>query len=131
MPVIDSVTAPLVLREPDGGERLIAAAFTHPAGLLYLDLYWHLSVPDRAAHLVRGEISGSGPWRVGDFRLRALGCQRTDPHLQQAFTAWQYYLQSHADAYPPRRQIVDIARRLGATPLDADRPDQPPAAVRR
>ena len=58
MPVIDSVTAPLVLREPDQGERLVAAAFTHPAGLLYLDLYWHLSVPDRAAHLVRGEIHG-------------------------------------------------------------------------
>ena len=104
MPTIDEVTAPLVLRQADGSEQLIAAGFTHPLGLLYLDLYWHLSEPQCAAHLVRGEIHGEGPWRVGDARLRVLGCQHTDPHLQEAFTAWQQYLQTHADAYPPPRR---------------------------
>ena len=116
MSTIDSVTAPLVLRHPDGHEQLVAACFTHPLGLLYLDLYWHQSTPDLAAHLIRGEIHGDGPWRVGESRLRVLGCHNTDPHLQDAFSAWQQYLQSHADEYPPRSQIVEIARRLGATP---------------
>jgi hypothetical protein len=116
MPAIDSITAPLVLRHPDGREQLVAACFPHPEGLLYLDLYWHQSTPREAAHLVRGELRGEGPWRVGDARLRLLGCQHTDPHLQPAFTAWQQYLQTHADDYPPRRQILDIARRMGATP---------------
>lgn len=116
MPAIDTVTAPLVLRHPGGHDQLIAACFTHPLGLLYLDLYWHLSTPQRAAHLIRGEIRGEGPWRIGGSRLRVLGCHNTDPHLQDAFSAWRHYLQAHADAYPPRKQLIEIARRLGATP---------------
>ncbi|MCB1775482.1 MAG: hypothetical protein KDI88_17850 [Gammaproteobacteria bacterium] len=116
MPAIDSVTAPLVLRHADGREELVAACFPHPLGLLYLDLYWHQSSPQQAAHLLRGTLRGDGPWRVGNARLRVLGCQHTDPHLQDAFTAWQQYLQEHPDSYPPRQQIAELARRLGATP---------------
>ena len=116
MASIESVTAPLVLREADGSEKLVAAAFRHPRGLLYLDLYWHLSTPDEAAHLIDGELRGNGPWRVGDHRLRVLGCHNTDPHLQDAFTAWQQYLQANPDRYPPRAQLLEIARRLGAMP---------------
>jgi hypothetical protein len=113
---IDTVTTPLVLRQPDGREQLIAACFPHPAGLLYLDLYWHRSTPREAAHLVRGELRGDGPWRIGDVRLRVLGCHHTDPHLQAAFTAWQRYLLDHPGDYPPRAQILELARRLGAEP---------------
>ena len=116
VPAIDSVTAPLVVRHPDGHEHLVAACFTHPLGLLYLDLYWHRSTPRDAAHLVHGEITGEGPWRIGDVRVRVLGCQHTDPHLQASFIAWQQHLQEPDTAYPPRAQIVEIARRLGATP---------------
>lgn len=119
MATIDSVTAPLVLRHPDGRKQLIAAAFPHPAGLLYLDLYWHLSTPREAAHLIRGHLTGEGPWRVGDARLRVLGCHNTDPHLQNDFTAWQQYLLENSDRYPPRAQIVELARKLGATPKEA------------
>ena len=116
MPAIDTVTAPLVLRHPDGREQLIAACFTHPQGLLYLDLYWHQATPQQAAHLIHGELRGEGPWRIGDARMRVLGCHNTDPHLQDDFSAWQHYLQTHAADYPPREQMLDIARRLGATP---------------
>lgn len=116
MAAIDSVTAPLVLRHPDGHEQLVAACFPHPAGLLYLDLYWHRSTPDEAAHLIRGELTGDGPWRVGDARLRVLGCHNTDPHLHRTFVDWQQYLQTRSDEYPPRRQIVELVQRLGATP---------------
>jgi hypothetical protein len=118
MAAIDSVTAPLVLRHADGREQLVAACFPHPAGLLYFDLYWHRSTPRESAHLIHGELRGEGPWRVGDARLRVLGCHNTDPHLQDEFLNWQRYLATHADAYPPRRQILEIARRLGATPDD-------------
>lgn len=117
MPAIDTVTAPLVLRHPDGREQLVAACFTHPRGLLYFDLYWHRSTPQQAAHLVRGKLCGEGPWRIGEVRVRTLGCQATDPHLQDDFGAWQRYLVEHADSYPPRPQVIEIARRLGATPV--------------
>jgi hypothetical protein len=119
MPAIDTVTAPLVLRHPDGTEQLVAACFPHPRGLLYFDLYWHQSTPQRSAHLIHGTLSGDGPWRVGDARLRLLGCRNTDPHLQDAFTGWQQYLQTNPDGYPPRSQILEIAGRLGATPTGA------------
>ncbi len=119
MATIDSVTAPLVLRHPDGQEQVVAACFPHPAGLLYFDLYWHQSTPQQAVHLIRGTLSGTGPWRVGDARLRVLGCHNTDPHLQDDYQRWQHYLSDHADQYPPRAQILDIARRLGAEPSDA------------
>lgn len=118
MPAIDTVTAPLVIRHPDGQEQLVAACFTHPDGLLYLDLYWHQSTPQKAAHLLRGTLSGDGPWRIGETRLRVLGCHNTDPHLQDDFVAWQQHLHEQADRYPPREQIIDIASRLGATPQD-------------
>ena len=115
MPVVDDVTAPLVLRHPDGREQLVAACFTHPDGLLYLDLYWHKKTPREAAHLIRGALRGEGPWRIGDWRLQVLGCHNTDPHLQSEFAAWQAHLQSADAGYPPRQQLVEIARRLGAT----------------
>lgn len=118
MASVDMVTTPLVLRHPDGREQLIAAAFTHPAGLLYLDLYWHRATPQEAAHLLRGTINGDGPWRIGDHRLRTLGCQHTDPHLHGDHMAWQRHLDENAAEYPPRAQIVDVARRLGATPRE-------------
>ena len=118
MPAIDTVTAPLVIRFPDGHEQVVAACFPHPLGLLYLDPFWHQQTPDRAAHLLHGTLTGDGPWKVGDAVIRVLGCQHTDPHLQTAFATWQSYLQNHADEYPWRRQIIEIARRLGAEPGD-------------
>ena len=81
MTIIDEVTTPLILHEPDGREKLVACAFTHPRGLLYLDLYWHLSTPIETAHLIHGDLCGDGPWRIGDHRLRMPGCHNTDPHL--------------------------------------------------
>ena len=118
---IGSVSAPLVLRDPQGHEKIIAAAFRHPRGLLYLDLYWHLSTPHEAAHLLEGELRGEGPWRIAEYRLRVLGCHNTDPHLADDFAAWKEYLARHGDAYPPRAQILEIAARLGARAGDLSR----------
>lgn len=113
MAAIETVTAPLVVRFSDGREKVVARAFPHPRGLVYLDLFWHLSTPDRAAHLVEGELRGEGPWRVGDVTLRVLGCHHIDPHLQAQFLSWKHHLETHGDRYPPEEQIREIARRLG------------------
>ena len=111
-----TVTAPLALRHPDGSEQVIAACFPHPQGLLYLDCFWHLSTPDEAAHLIPGQLSGEGPWRIGEHRIRVLGCQHTDPHLAEPYARWTEYLETEGrQAYPPPQQIRDIARRLGAS----------------
>ena len=114
MAAIEDVTAPLVVRFPDGREDIAAACFPHPSGLLYLDLFWHQRTPQEAAHLVPGKLSGEGPWKVGEAVIRVLGCGNTDPQLQDTFREWQDYLETRGDEYPSRRQILDIARRLGA-----------------
>ncbi len=112
------VTAPLALRwRASGAAKVIAVCFPHPEGLLYLDLFWHRKAPTDAAHLLRGELTGSGPWRIGDCVIRVLGCHNTDPELAGDFARWRTYLESDAAAaqYPPPAQIRDIARRLGAS----------------
>ncbi len=113
MAELQDVTAPLVVRAPDGSERVVARAFPHPRGVVVLDLFWHLKTPDEAAHLLTGTLQGEGPWRVGDHVLRVLGCANTDPHLQDQFQPWKAYLEAEGDAYPPEAQIRDIARKLG------------------
>lgn len=111
-----TVTAPLALRLSDGSEQVIAACFPHPSGLLYLDCFWHLSTPDQAAHLIRGEVSGEGPWRIGGAVIRVLGCQHTDPQLAESYARWREYLEVRGgEEYPPPEQLQAIARRLGAT----------------
>jgi hypothetical protein len=110
-----SVTAPLALRCPDGTRKVIAACFPHPRGLLYLDLYWHRLTPAEAAHLLDGEVSGEGPWKIGGCVISVLGCHNTDPDLAAPFAEWRAYLESDGGAsYPPLEQIRSIARRLGA-----------------
>jgi hypothetical protein len=109
------VTAPLALRCPDGVRKLIAECFPHPSGLLYLDIFWHQSTPDQAAHLIHGELKGEGPWKIGDCVISVLGCQGTDPELQATYARWRDYLrESGQREYPSPEQIRDIARKLGA-----------------
>lgn len=110
-----TVTAPLTLRCPDGKHKVIAACFPHQQGLLYLDTFWHLSTPDRAAHLISGELTGEGPWKIGGCVITVLGCHNTDPDLSEPFGRWKSYLETRGHAeYPPGEQIRDIARKLGA-----------------
>lgn len=114
MAELANVTAPLVIRFPDSREQVVAACFPHPLGVLYLDLFWHLNSPAESAHLLRGELSGDGPWRVGDARIRVLGCNHTDPHLMDQYGPWQAYLENDDGQYPPPAQVREIAARLGA-----------------
>jgi len=110
-----AVTAPLALRHPDGSEQVIAACFPHPLGLLYLDCFWHLGTPDETAHLIKGTLTGEGPWRIGEHRIRVLGCHHTDPQLAEPHARWVQYLETEGrHAYPPPEQIREMARRLGA-----------------
>jgi hypothetical protein len=110
---IFSMTAPLTLRRPSGEERIMAEHFRHPRGLLYFDLYWHVGDPAETLHVIEGEISGEGPWRVGDCIVKVLGCHGSDPALATAYTRWQERLEQ--DGYLPRPLIDAIARRYGAT----------------
>jgi hypothetical protein len=109
-----SVSSPLVIRLPTGEKRVVAECLPHPDGLLYFDLCWHLGQPEETIHLLRGTISGDGPWKVGGCVLQVPGCHGTDPELAGAFARWQAYLEQAGDDYPSRGLILAIARRSGA-----------------
>ena len=115
MPAIEEITAPLIILFDDGEKKLAAACFKHELGLLYLDPFWHLAKPTEAAHIIKGNIKGDGPWRIDNATIRILGCHNTDPEiqLQHEHQEWKDYLSQTSD-YPSRSQILDIAKRLGA-----------------
>lgn len=111
-----SMTAPLLVRLPDGTRHIIAERFPGgDAGLVYFELYWHLQRPAaRGIHRLCGEIRGDGPWKIGDAVISVLGCHGTDPDLAAAFAEWQDYLRQGAPGYPGPEAIRTLARAHGA-----------------
>lgn len=109
-----TLTAPLMIRLPNGEEKVIAEHFPHPDGLLYFDLYWPLGQPENTLHVVKGPVTGDGPWKVGDHVLNVLGCAGTDAHLAFQFEQWREWLMTAGNEYPHEGLVHAIARRMGA-----------------
>ena len=112
-----SVTAPLMIRLPNGDRHVIAELFpaADGSGLVYFELYWHLQRPAHAGiHRIEGPINGEGPWKLGAAVVNVLGCQGTDPELAAAYSEWQAFLQQGAPGYPQPAAVVELARAAGA-----------------
>ena len=111
------MTAPLMLRKPDGAATIMVERFplAHGEGLVYFEMYWHLQRPaSRAIHRIEGEVKGEGPWKIGDAVITVLGCHGTHPELAAAFSEWQSFLQQGGAGYPARPVIESLARDCGA-----------------
>jgi len=108
------VTAPLMIRFPDGGQSVMVERFRHPRGLLYFEPYWDRLPGAQGIHLVDGEIRGEGPWKAGDCVISLLGCQGSHPELAAEFADWRVYLEKCGDAFPSREEIERLARDHGA-----------------
>ncbi|HCU54512.1 MAG TPA: hypothetical protein DIC36_09650 [Gammaproteobacteria bacterium] len=109
-----TVTAPLLIRRPDGRQHVAAEIFRHPHGVVYFELFWNLRDPEQSVHVVTGTFKGDGPWKIGDTVIRVLGCHGTDGDLARQFDEWRMYRAQHTDTYPERPFIEAIARRHGA-----------------
>jgi hypothetical protein len=57
-----TVTAPLLIRRPDGRQHVAAEIFRHPHGVVYFELFWNLRDPEQSVHVVTGTFKGDGPW---------------------------------------------------------------------
>jgi len=99
-----SVRAPLMIRSPHGGEKVIAELFPHPEGILFYEIFWDQLPGDQGLYLVRGAIKGEGPWKVGDYVINVLGCQGSQPELAADYGQWQLYLASNP-GYPDRESL--------------------------
>lgn len=103
-----SVTAPLRIKSPHGGEKVIAEIFQHPYGIVFFEIFWNQLVEYQGIHFIQGDIKGEGPWKVGGYVLSVLACHGTDATLAADYADWQMYLQTPVNNYPDMRKIENI-----------------------
>ena len=75
---------PLLVKTPQGGERAAGYVFLFSGGVIYVDTGFGL-VLGQHFHAVQGEVTGDGPWKVGDAEVSIL--VEADP----LHAAWKQY----------------------------------------
>lgn len=113
MPDLFSMTAPLLLRSSNGEKTLIAEIFPHPEGALYMDLYWREFPSNQVIHVLNGELSGEGPWKIGEHVISVLSC--SDPALGMAWQDWNTHIELNPQLYGDPTEVVEMARGWGAS----------------
>jgi hypothetical protein len=111
-----SITAPLLIRYPDGTRHVMVARFPHPGGVVYFRTFWDQLPLQQGVLLARGELHGGGPWKVGAAVITVLGCHGTNPDEAAEYSAWQFHLEQLGDSYPGPAQLEQIARDAGLLP---------------
>jgi hypothetical protein len=105
-----SVTAPLLIRYPDGTAHVMVHCLRHPRGLVYFRTFWDRSPAAEGIVLAAGDIRGDGPWKVGDAVVTLLGCQGSHPESAAEYADWQLHLAQRLDDYPENGQLAALAR---------------------
>ena len=98
-----TLTAPLLVRYPDGEQRLVAEKFTHPQGMVYAEPFW-LESDSPIAYFLGGDITGDGPWKIDNVIVRLLSCGDIEYSMQWA--QWQQYLQSCSVTHAYHDQVL-------------------------
>lgn len=74
-----------------GFEVQAAELYLVEGGLVFLDVGWSEPIPGSfRAHYMAGEVDGTGPWTVGDWRIREVDPE-TDPEYVEEWERWQAY----------------------------------------
>ena len=110
-----TVTAPLTIKDPHGDRKIIIEKFRHREGLLFFEPFWHIHGLDRCVHLVRGELTGEGPWKIAGHIITVTGCHGSDPDMATQVSEWQAFLGMTDQRYPAAEEIRYLAQKLGAT----------------
>jgi len=108
-----TLTAPLLIRYPDGTRHVMVERFALPRGLLYFRAFWDRLPPAQGMVLVEGEVHGDGPWKIGAAVVTVLGCQGTNPVEAAEYADWQFHRAQWGPDYPDREQLIERARAAG------------------
>ena len=84
-----TVKSPLLVSYKNGEQHVVAELFPSEHGIAYLVPWW-LAVEPPGVYLVEGDITGEGPWKVGDVIVRLMSCGDTEDSMY--WTQWQQYL---------------------------------------
>ena len=120
-----SVKAPLLIRYPDDAQHVMVHSFPHPDGLVYFRTFWDRLPKAEGIHLVRGELRGEGPWKVGEAVITLLGCQGTHPEQAAEYADWQFHLEQSGSSYPDRDELQKMVQTFHQ-PVGADLIRDPP-----
>jgi len=105
-----SVTAPLLIRYPDGTAHVMVHRFRLAEGLVYFRTFWD-RLPDADGIIgLAGEIRGDGPWKIGDAVVTLLGCRGSHPEHAEEYAQWQFHLAQRGDDYPSAEELAALAR---------------------
>jgi len=107
-----TVTAPLVIKSPHGGEKAIAEIFQQEKGIVFFEIFWNHLAGYQGIHFIPGDIKGEGPWKVGDYILNVLGCHASNAELAEDYAQWQMYLQAPLNDYPDMAGIEAILHKF-------------------
>lgn len=88
------------------------AVFEHPDGVLYFEQFWEKD-PKYSIHLIKGTVSGKGPWRIGQCTVHVLGCNHTHPGLCEVDAYWHQENLLNPQQFA-HSDIIKIANEKGA-----------------
>jgi hypothetical protein len=108
-----TLTAPLLIRFPDGRSEVMVERFPCPGGLVYFRAFWDQCKAAEGMRRVEGEVRGEGPWKIGSAVITVLGCHGSHPEQAAEFADWQLHLEQLGDAYPDRDALRELARQAG------------------
>ncbi len=111
-----TITAPLLVRYPDGVRHVMVEVFRHPAGVVYFRPFWDRLSREVGVRVLSGAVRGEGPWKVGEAVITVLGCHGSNPDEAAEYAQWQFHLGQLGDRYPARAELEEIARTAGCLP---------------
>lgn len=110
MNLFDKHKTPLLIEIAEDNIRLIAEIFPNQdSGIVFFDTFW--PEPGRhPIHHVKGEITGTNPWKVGDYTIRFLD-DSDHSDLLQEWENWQEYQRDNPQS---QDYIYMLAKQFGA-----------------
>ncbi|WP_201340858.1 hypothetical protein [Abyssogena phaseoliformis symbiont] len=107
-----TMCSPLYIKYPNGETRVIEALFEYLKGVLYFEFFLEKDLT-YSINIIKGEVMGEGPWKVGQCSLHVLGCNHTHPQLCEMHAFWQQELLQNLAQFRAS-DVVKIACEKGA-----------------
>lgn len=99
--VVADDVVPLVIELPVGGTRVIAEVFERDDGIVFADIgYCDPLYSGHPFHVVTGEITGTGPWKIGNATIRAATAE------EGYFDEWQDWRIARDDTKGCTRELA-------------------------
>lgn len=111
-----TITAPLLVRLPDGTRHVMVELLRHPDGLVYFRTFWDRLPRGEGIRMLPGTVRGEGPWKIGDAVISVLGCHGSNPEEAADYAQWQVHRGQLGENYPSCAELEQMARQAGRLP---------------